>query len=216
VSQLHHKKRTVLKRKYPIVNVIAKEIRLIVRGVIRIGFDEGNICKEDYPVYEHHCFKAGKEDRCELDDCSGARLYLVGYKKWDEGSGEHRFKELPIKPTRVVDFLCVGHTEKNCEECSVWVEQTLGWRVYEWNYSRRDFVSEFRNNGWPPIPTLHGRVDKCEDKESKDIAPGNGLELVRSSQAGPADNTRKQKQEQEEDSEEDTIYLGTINKKRRA
>jgi hypothetical protein len=120
--------------------------------------------------------------------------------------------EIPIKPMRVVDFLCVGHTEKNCKECSVWVEQTLGWRVYEWNYLRRDFVSEFRNSGWPPIPTLHGRVDKCEDKESKDIAPETGLELVLSSQAGPADNTRKRKWERE-DSEEDTIYLGTAKKR---
>jgi hypothetical protein len=56
-------------------------------------------------------------------------------------------------------------------------------------------------------------VDKCEDKESKDIAPGNSLELVLSSQAGPADNTRKQKREWEE-SEEDMIYLGTAKKRR--
>jgi hypothetical protein len=55
VSQLHNKKK-VLKRKYPIVNGLAKDIRPIARGVIRIGFEEGNICKEDYPVYQHHCF----------------------------------------------------------------------------------------------------------------------------------------------------------------
>jgi hypothetical protein len=210
VSQLHNKR--VLKRKYLVVNVLTKEIRPISRGIIRIGFEEGNICKEDYLVYQHHCFLGGKGDRCELDDCSGAWLYLVGYQKYDERSGEHWFKELLIKLTRVVDFLCIGHTEKNCEECFIWTEQTLGWRVYEWNYSRRDFVSEFRNSGWPPIPTLHGRVDKCEDKESKDIAPGNVLQLVVSNQAGPAENTRKQKREQE-DSEEDTIYLGTVKKR---
>jgi hypothetical protein len=211
VSQLHNKKK-VLKRKYPIVNVLAKEIHPITRGVIRIGFDKGNICKEDYLVYQHHCFLVGKGDKCELDDCSGARLYLVGYQKWDEGSREHWFKELLIKPTQVVDFLCIGHKEKECEECSIWTEQTLGWRVYKWNYSRRDFVSEFRNSGWPPIPTLHGRVDRCEDKEPKDIMPGDALQLVVSSQAGPAENTRKRKREQE-DLEEDTIYLGTVKKR---
>jgi hypothetical protein len=72
---------------------------------------------------------------------------------------------------------------------------------------------KFRNSGWPPIPTLHRRVDRCENKESRDITPGNALQLVVYNQAGPAENTRKQKQEQEE-SEEDTIYLGTVKKRR--
>jgi hypothetical protein len=65
---------------------------------------------------------------------------LIGYAKHIDGT--HKFQPLPLEPEPIFAFVCQGcGVQKGLckEECSLYAEEIIGYKVYVWDLNQRDF-----------------------------------------------------------------------------
>jgi hypothetical protein len=90
------------------------------------------------------------EPRCELlpltfcehphIPCRKSKLSLISYAKNIDGT--HKFQPLPLEPEPIFAFVCQGcGVQKGLckEECSLYAEEIIGYKVYVWDLVQRDF-----------------------------------------------------------------------------
>jgi hypothetical protein len=95
----------------------------------------------DFPFFEPHC-KLSPLTLCKHphSPCKRAKLSLVGYAKFTNGT--YKFEPLPFDPEPIHTFVCKGcrvQKGKCKEECTLYAKEIIGYRVYQWDTTLREF-----------------------------------------------------------------------------
>jgi hypothetical protein len=117
----------------------------------------------DIPVYYYACPNTLQGD-CSNRNCKWCTLSLKGYLNFT--GGKRIFTQLPEAPFARIGWKCTEHSEEICEECGVFEEGPIRFRVWEWDLKSRSFV-----NRWVDIaePLKHGFYNRSlEKKEARE------------------------------------------------
>jgi hypothetical protein len=95
----------------------------------------------DFPFFEPRC-ELSPLTFCEHPHtpCKKSKLSLIGYAKYIDGA--HKFQPLPLEPEPIFAFVCqgCGVQKGHCkEECSLYAEEIIGYKVFTWDLQQRDF-----------------------------------------------------------------------------
>jgi hypothetical protein len=89
----------------------------------------------DFPFFEP-CCELSPLTFCEHPHilCKKSKLSLIGFTKYIDGT--HKFQPLPLEPEPIFAFVCQGcGVQKGLckEECSLYAEEIIGYKVYVWD-----------------------------------------------------------------------------------
>lgn len=97
----------------------------------------------DFPYYEPHCkISPGTVCSHPLTPCHKASLCQIGYTVYDKETKLHDFVGLLADPKPVVEFCCFrcGVKKEKCkEQCSSYIQELVGYKVWEWLVTKKQY-----------------------------------------------------------------------------
>jgi hypothetical protein len=108
----------------------------------------------DFPFFEPRC-ELSPLTICEHPHtpCRKSKLSLIGFAKYIDGT--HKFQPLPLEPEPIFAFVCQGcRVQKGLckEECTLYAEEIIGYKVYAWDLAQRDFrITQVKKEDFDPL-----------------------------------------------------------------